>query len=766
MDPKVNISRRSSVFNPNTSSILQIEHKNVIHHITDNKIDDNVQIDPDIDDKIRQVIGNSSMKDKDGRLSKLIVNELKPGTEIIGDKGTPIISNITFAPENDTLVAMAYIAGNLLNKLWHMEKEASSESIETEVLKHEKISDLVELFREPLSLRQEKFLKNALEQLSKTINKNDREQITICENLNLKAVVTQKNQYEDDNINKSNCDESKKSEKTEKVSQEAFDKVKNVLRLINKFEEIQTNLSKITDHSINKNAKNIAINSESDVLTEEENISLNTFRSVLEKITRLLMPNKMRKRMADKIKHQNIFSRTNDFKKKLKLLFNIDLSNITTSTKDKLIMDYLTHIEKNPDCLFNKKSHRHVSQSIPQFDGDILLKLSEFLKIKSYSDLVNLLDKNKRPEQSTKAVFRASEDDSFIEKPNELIKDRQPTDGSGQLEFAKETLKEHLKMVLEDIVTLQNFTNNINTTDVKISDIVPCIYNLLNAEKKQPTRRMSKSLKNIKVVFDYLKNEIQLSPTRRSNGDRKMAKSAVVWERVIKNLNKNTKSRRNLEGDTPKTFGEIKEIIYGIESLGSNTYKNVALLSKVPYSDRLALLQTLQADVRKYQKVFEDLKRSIKFNPEVPREYLKDFNEFIDNVAMHIKLNEKVIKSLKKEKSRNDVVDNIDSRTNIFTTNSNLLKVSKLPRKNLGTEFKDNIRLTRDQIINHLIKNRIKQYLNAKETNDGYISDIKYAIAKKILVYLERGNDDLARDLFKIFAKDNHDDSKRAIGKF
>ncbi|KAJ0171252.1 hypothetical protein K1T71_012802 [Dendrolimus kikuchii] len=769
MDPDVKISRRTDVFNHNISNLLQIEHKNSIHHITDNKIDENVQTDPQIDEKIHQVIGNNSMKAKDKTLSKLIVNELKPGTEIIGDKSTPIMSNITFAPENDTLVAMAYIAGNLLNKLWNMEKEASSESFETEVLKHEKISDLVELFKEPLSLRQETFLKNALAQLSNAINNNDGENLTICESLNQKNLVTEK--YEQNKKDKKKCKNSRKSDKTENVSKEAVDKIMNVLNLINKFEHVQKDLSTKRNRTLNKDGKNIAIESKLDLLSEDETASLNTFGSILEKITKLLMPNKNGKKMASKIKYQNIFSHTNDFKKKFKTLYNVDLNNITISTKDKLIIDYLTHIEKNPDCLLNEKSHGHETKSIPQLEGDILLNLSEFFKIKSYSDIITLLDNKQRPKESTQVVFRASERSDSIESTTKVASDNIiHMNDDATLALTKEKLKKHLKTVLEDLIALQSTKNGGNGSDIKVTDALPCIYNLLNAGKKQPTRRMGKSLKNVKAVFDYLKNEIQLPLTRRSNIVRQRPKSAVVWERVIKNLNKkkNIKTRRNLEIGTSKSLDEIKDIIDKTESSGSNTYKNLALLSEVTPADRLVLLKTLNADVKKYQQIFEDLKASIEFNPEIPNNYLKDFIEFADNVAININLNKKVVKTLKRQKSRKVLLDDNESRTDVwqnkFVPNRELKKASKFPETILDIGFNDNIKLTRDQIINHLIKNRIKVYLNAKEADDSFLNDdINYGIAKNIIMNLDRGNDVLARELFKIFASNKQNNSKRLI---
>ncbi|XP_045540292.1 uncharacterized protein LOC106716418 [Papilio machaon] len=188
------ISRRTSVMNTKNITGISDLHidfhqpKEFDHHIVDNKIDSLVRNEEKIKilnpSKIGEVIGNHSQQTKDKDLSQIVVNELKKGSEIIGNKDMTPVSNITFTPENDTLTAMAFIAGDLLSKLWKIEKESSVESMETEVLKHEKLADLLELFKEPLTMRQELFIKNALERLSKALDKDRKlKNVSLCETL-------------------------------------------------------------------------------------------------------------------------------------------------------------------------------------------------------------------------------------------------------------------------------------------------------------------------------------------------------------------------------------------------------------------------------------------------------------------------------------------------------------------------------------------------------------------------------------------------------
>ncbi|KAI5635278.1 hypothetical protein NE865_11970 [Phthorimaea operculella] len=116
---------------------LQIEPNKLQHYdqIIDNKIDSNQTGSDLLDQEKFGIKNNQTQKQKDKDLSKIVVNELKVGSEYIGDKNAPVRSNITFTPDNDTLTAMAFIAGNLLNKLWDMEKETSDEALELEAIK-------------------------------------------------------------------------------------------------------------------------------------------------------------------------------------------------------------------------------------------------------------------------------------------------------------------------------------------------------------------------------------------------------------------------------------------------------------------------------------------------------------------------------------------------------------------------------------------------------------------------------------------------------
>ncbi|XP_013137827.1 PREDICTED: uncharacterized protein LOC106102790 [Papilio polytes] len=271
------ISRRTSVMDTKNITGISDLHidfhqpKEFDHHIVDNKIDSLVRNEEKtkiLNPNIGEVIGNHSQQNKDKDLSQLVVNELKKGSEVIGNKEIAPVSNITFTPENDTLTAMAFIAGDLLSKLWKIEKESSVESMETEVLKHEKLADLLELFKEPLTMRQELFIKNALERLSKALDKDRKlKNVSLCE-------------------------------------------------------------------------------------------TLASAESILEKITKLLLPKKSKraKKITTKVRHMNLFGNSDDIKKELKQIMGINSDNLNLTSKDKLVIDYLNIFKMNPRrfCLTQK----------------------------------------------------------------------------------------------------------------------------------------------------------------------------------------------------------------------------------------------------------------------------------------------------------------------------------------------------------------------------------------------------------------------------
>ncbi|XP_046973696.1 uncharacterized protein LOC124540271 [Vanessa cardui] len=294
------ISRRTDVidnFNKSDISPLQIEYnpQDYDHHITENKIEPTPHgqdLEHLSNGELHKIIGNFSQSTKNKDLSKLVVTELKHGTEIIGDKNVPPMSNITFTPENDTLTAMTYIAGNLLTKLWDIEKESTDASIEVESMKHKKINDLLELFKEPLSIRQESFLKNALKKLSDTLNKNKNvKNVSLCE------TITETDISDDENSNKkgfhkintTTCGKAKVEKmQKEKVKQketatDVISKLNNVISLMKKFEKVQNSIKDLKQHTLNVQPGETDIESGimSTEMKNDENSSLNLFAATV-----------------------------------------------------------------------------------------------------------------------------------------------------------------------------------------------------------------------------------------------------------------------------------------------------------------------------------------------------------------------------------------------------------------------------------------------------------------------------------------------------
>ncbi|XP_026316494.1 uncharacterized protein LOC113227722 isoform X2 [Hyposmocoma kahamanoa] len=876
---------------------LQIEHNQQIYnqHIADNKIDETEHTeDPEVIIKKDIEIGivtNQTQKEKDAELSKILVNELKSGKEMIGDENGPIMSNITFTPENDTLTAMAFIAGNLLNKLWSMQKDNSEEinMRELEKLKHEKINDLIELFKEPLTLRQELVLKNALEKLSQAMDQNlDPNNITMCENIaEVKRLLEDaRNSSWQFPVHKSNTSKTIGCEHVHDVEDnkingtiEAISRINKVLDLVKKYEAVNKHLNDLKrniPNTDNKTAiKEITVpevnNPTIKEVSSDDHDSLNLFGNLLSKITKLLLPNQIGKKLAKKITKQNIYTTDeNKIKQKIKELYKYDLGNATLSIKDKLILDYLTKLESNPRILTEEMEPPQTRLSV---EGDILLNLSEFFKIKSFVDLLKHLDSNK--ESTTEmyrsplfSVVRSMEEltETYIEtlttvapkghktavddqineelvgddpktvealidettvdqsitesaaKQNaleqeereveeEIATDQAITDISlttmqnvKKFEDTKAKFKSHLKAILEDLVELQR-EYGINTKDgeLRIADALPCIYNILQADKqldgvirkKNATTTIINPMQRIAAIFDSLKKELK-EQTPKDN--RRMSKidlykprpkSALVWERFVKSMDdmEVTSLRRNEDIVPSKTYDELKEMIDNIETVdGSNTYKIIALYHEVPPADKLMLLQTLYLDVNKYLEVLPAIKSSIDILKDATTQQKTEIFNFVENAASKINLDNKIVfslemknktipampvilnnfKSITSDEVKQDISQKIEVQRPSFSLNKYEKPYRTPPPENLNiqTSFKskDNkkvqkpVSITREEVLNQLVKNRIELYLQAKKER-GDKTALKYNIARNILQNIELGNYEIARELYKAFAQ-------------
>lgn len=771
------ISRRSnSMDNSNKSLHIDFNHPKEYNHITDNKIDD-VDHDNKLDlthEKLSGLLGNHTQKTKDKGLSKLVVNELHVGTEIIGDSQAPVTSNITFTSENDTLTAMAFIAGNLLNKLWNMEKDASGFILETEDMKYEKISDLLDLFKEPLNLRQEAFLKNALAQLSTAIDKDkDMKNVTICQTIEeaTKLLDTFNNTDEEESPNlviteqvpckKTNS--SKKEKSNRHATMKAISKINNVLELMKKFENIQKNISLLKNETVyhfngaNNSTKPISNKMITDaLLTKDEASSLNVFGNVLDKITKLLLPKSSNKKIANTIKNKNTLSNNDNVKNNFMKMYNIDLKNMTVSAKDKIILDYITHINSNPDCILNKNhQNKDATKSLPTIEGNILLNLSEFFKMKSFADLIHLL----QPEKDTKKATPVAAKTTTARSSLESTTASSFAEKSKKFASTKDKLKAHLKSIIEDLIELQNSKGIIPKSNIRIADALPCIYRIMNAGKDIPIKNVdqNKDPQRIVEIFNALKQDMKMAQTRRSDPVMQVRpKSAVVLERVIKNFVEKSKvqTRRFARIKVSNPADELKKVMNKLRNV-SSIYKNQALYDEVPAAEKLVLLQTIAEDVRNHIVVLEGIKQTYPNLKQLPAEQYTDFANFIDNSAKNITLDAKVVKKVEKSNIRNRVVDEIDSSNNIYK--------ETLPRKSLGMlggghDEADNMRISRNQIINHLIANRMKIYMKLKEAKEFDLSnDMNYNIAKRILFYLDSGNHNLAHELFKMLVMQKND---------
>lgn len=894
---KTGFQNKLNITNGTEDRPLQIEHNQHIYnqHIAENKIDEIEHTeDPDVIIKKDIEIGivtNQTQKEKDAELSKILVNELKSGKEVIGDKNGPIMSNITFTPENDTLTAMAFIAGNLLNKLWSMQKDNSEEMNmrELEKLKHEKIADLIELFKEPLTLRQELVLKNALEKLSQAMDQNvDPKNITLCENIaEVKRLLEDaRNSSWQIPIHKSNTSKAiacghVHDDEDDKVNStiEAISKINTVLDLVKKYEAVNKHLHDLKKSIHNAAETNVAEITVSkiynpaikEVTSDIGHDSLNVFGNLLSKITKLLLPNEMGRKLAKKISKKSEYTTDEDkIKQKIKNLFKYDLGNASLSIKDKLILDYLTKLEHNPRIFSEEIEPPKTRLSV---EGDILLNLSEFFKIKSFVDLLKHLDTNKEGttemyrsplfsavrsrEELTEAyieilttvaptVHKMTVDNQINEKlvsdepvtdeplMDETTVDEQITESAAKqnalekeereveeeiateqastdislttienvkkFEDTKAKFKSHLKVILKDLVELQReYGINAKEGELRIADALPCIYNILQADKQldgalrkeNATATITNPMQKIAAIFNSLKEELKEQTPRNNRRMTKIdifeprPKSALVWERVVKSMGdiEIRAGRRNEDIVLPKTYDELKKMIDSIDAIGgSNTYKTIAMYHEVPPAEKLMLLQTLYIDVKKYLEVLPFIKSSINILEDVTPQQKTEIFNFVENAASSINLDNKVVVSLEIKNKTMPAMPVI--LNNFKSITSDEVKRDFLPRKdirrppvslnkydkphrspppenlNLQTSFKGkenkkvqkSVSITREEVLNQLVKNRIELYLQTKNER-GDKADLKYNVARNILHNIDLGNYEIARELYKVFAQ-------------
>lgn len=766
MDFKVlpDISRRSNVIEKSNKS-LHIDF-NDHNHITDNKID-TLDHDNKFDishEKLNMILGNHSQLIKDKELSKLVVNELKPGSEIVGDNNAPVTSNITFTLENDTLTAMAYIAGNLLNKLWTMEKDSTGSTLETEDMKHEKISDLLDLFKEPLNLKQEKFLKNVLERLSSAIDTDkDVKNVTICQTIEeaTKLIHNYDNSKEQEKSTVYDEETTKPCKKTNKeknkkideyATAKAISKINTVLHLLKTFENIHSNLSNIKNASESVNITNpmnkkLIIDA---VLTKPEANSLNVYGNILDKIVKVLLPKQDSSKITNVIRQKSMFNDGENLKNNYMKMFKTDISNMTTTAKDKIILDYLAHINSKPDCILNKVN-QNTMKALPTIEGNILLNLSEFFKIKSMTDLINLVEPVKATTKisnstSTTTTVKPLESSTIMEekKRTKVVK----LDNSEQFASTKEKLKAHLRTIIEDLIELQDAKGIHTKSNIRIADALPCIYNIMNAGKDilNKNNDVKNKADSIVDMFNELRIDMRRMQTRRSDSVLKVRpKSAVVLERVIKNLGQKptSKTRRLSNVRDIKSFEKVKHVIYKLRNISSG-YKNEVLYQEVPAVERLVLLKTLQEETKNYITALEGIKQEFNNPRKITPDQFTELDTFISTSAANISLDEKVMEKVEKLNQRKHNLDMINS-VNIQRTT--VLDLGSLN----ANDYTNDMKISRQEIINHLIRKRVETYLKLKEAREFDVeSNMNYNIGKRILFYLNVGNYNLAHELFKM----------------
>ncbi|XP_073962352.1 uncharacterized protein isoform X1 [Choristoneura fumiferana] len=770
-------SRRSGVLHNTSQNPLHIQYndpKIYNHHIADNKIDSphtEDKYDALSHEKLHKLISNFTNKDKD--LSKVVVNELKSGSETVGDKKGPVMSNITFTPENDTLTAMAFIAGNLLNKLWNLEKEASDDSIETEVMKHQKIAELLELFKEPMTYRQEQFLKDALEKLSDALNKNkDIKNVSLCETVE----ELQKNMNDSAEVNNvKSCDSKNNTvngtEKQNHIILDALSKMNDVLVLLKKFEDVQKNLH-VLKHPEEKPHLRSYLDPKS-TPTEDEVGTMNLFGNILNKLTNLLIPNR-NNNIKGKIRNENILSNTPNLNKQLKKKFNIDFDGTKLTDKDKMVLDYINKMQTNA-CFSSLMAKE--DKSVQNAESNILLNLSEFFKIKSMSDLIQLVNSERNHHTTTTTTLppttTSTNEPESSRALNSGVTKEIKFRSSNKTMTLKERLRIHLRTIFNDLIEIQKERGGtLKPGDLNIAEALPCLFNMLNEDKSpaKPKKYSRDDLVNkVKSVLETVRRETKnLPPNRRFNinsGPR--PKSAVVWERLVKNLDyKRKASRRNIISEEPISYEAVKKSMDKLESESSNTYKSYAFRYEVPAADKLVFLKTLNLDTTHYINVLEKL-QILNDDSKLPIAQLDDIKEFVDNAAENINLNERIVNSFNKQKQKRFKIeknkiplDKVPVVTSLSNLNEHVIKTNDKVRASADNNFK----LSRDQVLNQLIKNRVELYLRLKEAQDIDLSgDMKYNIARRIVTNLENGNYDLARELFKIFVNNQRQMENYAV---
>ncbi|KAL4706147.1 hypothetical protein ACJJTC_013612 [Scirpophaga incertulas] len=709
-------------------------------HIAENKIDTSKHLDDEVDTflnhHIQGIVGNQTKKQKDKQLSKLIVNELKNGTETVGDVNAPIISGI-----------------------WKKIQVTSPEEIEK--LKQQKITDLLELFKEPLNLRQENFLKNALQHLSEAIDKDKiNKNISICDTiLSPEGALRGVNYSDDKTVDKCNKsshfddnkvpEDSNTSTETQYVTTaKAILKINDALNLINKYQQVHTKLNKLK----RKQESDKQIKSKT-TLNDNETTSLNVFGKILEKVTKLLLPPKKSNKMIKNINNHNILSSTN--KELPKFIHSSDMINLTT--KDKIVLDYLNLVKNHPKCVMNLL--KDVTTSHTEIEGDILLNLTEFFKIKSLVDLIRLLEPenfnflstSKKPQTKMTA---ATESTTTTITTTVTIKKR-----SENFISTKAKLKAHLMSIINDLKELQEAKGD-PVSNFSLADTLPCIYNLINSDNQLTNKaidHISTSLQSpsdkIIKIFKSLKNDLRSVPFRRSNVLSYLRpKSAIVWERIIKNVNdKVRKHTRRTYNSTGKPFEKLRKEIDMIEE-GSKTYKNYILINGVKPEKQLTLLKTLNVETNNIISTLEDISVLFENYNDLTVEQKNEVTDFIYNAAMNINLNSNIHEILNRTKFKSKVQKDADF-TKII--NNNFKASYSNSQKSLGMSdvlpvITEKIKLTRNDIINQLIRNRMMHYITEKESKDiNFNDDINYRIAKKILLNLEIGNEGLAKEMYK-----------------
>ncbi|XP_045512202.1 MATH and LRR domain-containing protein PFE0570w-like isoform X2 [Pieris brassicae] len=746
-------TRRKNVgYDKTELSSLHIEYnqpQDYEHHIAENKIDSpphsNDKSNLSNKEQILKIMGNYSQATKDQNLSKIVVNELKKGKEIIGDKNAIPMSNITFTPENDTLTAMAFIAGNLLNKLWNMDKD-SSESFESDSLKHQKINDLLELFKEPLNARQELFLKNALEKLSHSLNKNKNvRNITICETLetddlennssnNIFDVYKKCNKSTTSKSTENNFNKPKKTDLKTTDHSDVAEKLTDVLNLIKKFENTQRKLN-----SLREKVDSASKQSSDENLSDNNNNKFNLFGKVLEKVTKLLLPYRHSKRMINKINKLNQLKDQQQLKGQL-------FRSLSISAKDKIILDFLNHIKNNPNCLLSKLAANPevFEENLVGIKGNVIESITKLLSGKSLVDIEKLIIPQKTISTSTTIQPTSTKSLQQLRKSKEL----EPV----KLASAKERLKTHLQSIIYDLAELQNERGN-HGTEINITDILPCISHLIgDNNKNKESLEMSPNKKddglpidNIEKLIDALQIELRSNSfTRRSDlGERPT--SARVWERILKNMDFKRNKTRRFQIDKFKSYSDLKRTIENIEKR-SGTYKNYALLSVIPAYKKRMLLKTLQADVTRHSNVLTEIQSSFSSLEQISSENLKDIVEFIDNTATNINLSNNVLINL--NKTNNKMAKPLPQLLELKSE-----RTPHIQNNYIKQQTNRNLKLTREQIMNQLMLNRIQLYLKMKEEDGLNENDINYNIGKRALVALRNGNSRLAKELYQILVE-------------